>query len=244
MTEAQKVIVSQIDNEPLWWLRNCTKTQNPHWKKQGFKSPFAPFPEYRNLENGLDYLDYAFDFFKPIRDMRLAWSREQIIAQRLALGLPPEEPAGEARLRIIEKSRTMLGTWSCIGYFTHWAQTVPGTEFLFQSQTQDKAEELIEYAKILWDQQDQFLKDTYKLDRKVGDFPKDMMRWDNAARILAIPSDPDKVRMFHPTGMLMDECAFLGEFRKNLDTALPAAGEIVIALSSAGPSEFAEFVNS
>ncbi len=207
-------------------MRNATKTQNPKWLEQGFDSPYQPFPDY-------DYLDFLIDYLRPKRDMRLEWVRSQV----------PDDPKRGARERTIEKSRTMLGTWTCVAYYTHRAMTVPSQEFIFQSQTQEKAEELIDYAKILWDQQEDWLKAEFPLDRRLGDFPKDMLRFATGSRLMAIPNDPNKIRMFHPTGILMDEAAFLGEFKNNRDTAMQACSEIVY-LSSAGPSEFGEFVQS
>ena len=216
--------MSRITSDALWWLRNATKTYNPQWNEQGFESPNQPFPNY-------EYLDYLFDYLRPQAEMRLEWNRSQV----------PEDPKRGARERIIEKSRTMLGTWSCVGYFTHKAMTIPGQEFLLQSQTQEKAEELIDYAKILWHQQDDWIKAEFPLDRRLGDFPKDMIRWKSGSRIVGIPSDPDKVRSFPPTGILIDEAAWISEFKNNRDTALPACRELVM-LSSAGPSQFADFV--
>lgn len=223
--KGSQVVLDRIKQDALWWLRNATKTFNPHWQEQGFDSPYAAFPDD-------EYLDLLFDYFQPKNKQKIDWVRSQM----------PDDPKRGARLRVIEKSRTMLGTWSCVGYCTHDAQTVAGHEWLFQSQTKEKAEELVDYAKILWDMQDEYVKLEFPLDRKLSDFPMNLLRWKNGSRIVGIPSDPDKVRMFHPTGMLIDEAAFLSEFKRNLETALPACSTI-IALSSAGPSEFGDWVN-
>lgn len=233
LQEAIPAVIENIKRNPLFWLRKFTKTFNPQWKEQGFNGPFQPFPHFRNFEDGLDYLDYLFDYLKPKSEMQIPWNLERV----------PDDPAVGAYERVIEKSRTMLGTWSCIGYFTHRAMTVPGQEFIFQSQTQEKAEELIDYSKILWDQQPAWLKQAFPMARRLDDFPKDKAEWGNKSRIIAIPSDPSKVRMFHPTGMLIDEAAFISEFRRNRETALPAC-RMIVELSSAGPSEFADWANS
>ncbi len=165
--------------------------------------------------------------------MQIGWVKSQV---------PPDAKRG-AWERIIEKSRTMLGTWACVGHFTHQAMTVDGLEFIFQSQTQEKAEELISYAKILWNNQEPWLKLEFPLDRKLSDLPRDLIRWKNGSRIIGIPNDPEKIRMYHPTGMLMDEAAFMQRFQANRETAIHAC-QFIVALSSAGPSEFGDFVNA
>jgi len=224
LSEAQATILGRIKSDALWWLRNATKTYDPHWAEHGFESPYNPFPQH-------EYLDYVFDFLKPEREVSIQWVRDRL----------PADPWRGARERIIEKSRTMLGTWACVGFFTHAAITVPGREFLFQSQTAEKAEELISMAKTLWFQQDDWLKREFPLDRRLDDLPRDLIRWKNASRIVGIPSDPDKVRSYHPTGMLIDEAAFISEFKRNRETAIPAC-KVLVMLSSAGPSEFGDFI--
>lgn len=163
--------------------------------------------------------------------MQFEWNRSQV----------GPDPRFGAFQRVIKKSRTMMGTWACVGKFTHWAETVPGSDFIFQSQTAEKAEELIDYSKTLYDQQDNWIKSEFPLDRRLSDFPKDMIRWASGSRIIGIPSDPDKVRMFHPTGMFMDECRYIPDFDMNRMSALPAVGEILVMLSTAGSGQFAEF---
>jgi len=207
-------------------LRNATRTFNPQWLKQGYDGPYQPFPDH-------EYLDYLFDFLRPKKAMRFEWNRNNV----------PNDSERGSWLRIVEKSRTMLGTWGCVAHFTHAAITLPGQEFIFQSQTQDKAEELIGYAKILWDNQEPWLKAEFPLDRKLAELPKDLVRWANGSRIVGIPNDPEKIRSYHPTGLLMDEAAFMEEFRRNLETAMHAC-QFIVALSSAGPSEFGDWVNS
>ena len=50
----------------------------------------------------------------------------------------------------VEKSRDMMASWLFVGLFTHAAMTTEGIEVLFQSQKEEKAFELVEYAKILY----------------------------------------------------------------------------------------------
>ena len=52
------------------------------------------------------------------------------------------------------KSRDLMLSWLFVGFFTHDCMTTPGVEVLFQSQTEEKAAELVDYAKILYCRQD------------------------------------------------------------------------------------------
>ena len=173
------------------------------------------------------------DFLQPRERMKLEWLRNQV----------PPDPKRGAWERVIEKTRTMMGSWVCVGKITHLAMTIPGTQYLFQSQTQEKAEDLITYAKILWGQQADWLKMEFPLDRNLSDLPKDLIAWANGSQIKGIPNDPDKVRAHHPTGMLMDECRYISDFNMNRQTALPAV-RFLIMLSTCGAGEFADFKNA
>src|SRR5215469_17303223 len=53
---------------------------------------------------------------------------------------------------IIEKSRDLMISWLCVGFFTHAAMTNDQREVLFQSQREDKAAELVDYAKTLYEE--------------------------------------------------------------------------------------------
>jgi len=55
----------------------------------------------------------------------------------------------------VKKSRDLMLSWLCVGFFTHSAMVNDQREVLFQSQKEDKAAELIDYAKTLYEQQDE-----------------------------------------------------------------------------------------
>lgn len=232
--EKQAIVFEKIRRDKIFWMRKVTRTSNPHWIDQGQESPFQPFPDYRaHNPDGIDYIDLLIDFLKPRNEMIYDYNRARV----------PPDPFRGARERGIVKSRTMLGSWICVAHFVHEAMVKPGLEFLFQSQVQEKAQELIDYAKTLWREQPSWVRAEFELDRRLDDLPMDLIQFKNRSRIVAIPSDPDKVRAYHPSGMLMDECSFLDQFYKNRETALPAC-RLIVELSSAGPSEFGEFVTA
>ncbi|MGA2426674.1 MAG: hypothetical protein ABSG07_21955, partial [Terriglobales bacterium] len=61
------------------------------------------------------------------------------------------------------KSRDLMLSWLFVGHFTHDCMTHSGVEILFQSQTEEKAAELVDYAKCLYDRQDEDIKARYPL---------------------------------------------------------------------------------
>ena len=140
----------------------------------------------------------------------------------------------------VPKSRDMLVSWTLVGIFTHKAITTAGIDICFQSQKQEKANELVEYAKILYEQSDEAIKKAYPLDKKVQ--AVDQLCFANGSRIIAIPGGGDQIRSYHPWGLLMDEAAFMPEAGDSFNIAVPVCKKIVV-VSSAGPGWFAETVS-
>jgi transposase-like protein len=145
----------------------------------------------------------------------------------------------EHPLVFIAKSRNMMLSWLCVGYFAHAAMTTPGIEVLFQSQKEDKAFELVEYAKTLYDRQHAELKRAFPLTKQLKDMADGELVFANNSRIIGIPGGADQIRSYHPWGLLMDEAAFMPEAGDCYNNALPVCKRIVV-LSSAGPGWFAE----
>lgn len=141
----------------------------------------------------------------------------------------------------VEKSRDMLVSWTVVGIFTHAAMTTEGIDVIFQSQKQEKANELVEYAKILYDQSEEAIKRAYPLARKVQ--AENELAFANGSRIIAIPGGGDQIRSYHPWGLLMDEAAFMPEAGEAFDTALSVCKKIAV-VSSAGPGWFADYVSN
>lgn len=139
----------------------------------------------------------------------------------------------------IEKSRNMMLSWLCVGYFTHVAMTNPGVEVLFQSQKEEKAFELVDYAKTLYELQRPELKEAFPLARKLKAMAASELLFANGSRIFGIPGGGDQIRSYHPWGLLMDEAAFMTEAGECYDHAVSVCQKIVV-LSSAGPGWFAD----
>ncbi|HEV2987421.1 MAG TPA: hypothetical protein VG759_03195, partial [Candidatus Angelobacter sp.] len=137
----------------------------------------------------------------------------------------------------VEKSRDMMISWLCVGLFTHAAMTTAGIEVLFQSQKEDKACELVAYAKTLYNRQNDDIKDAYPL--KKGRQPANILEFAHGSRIIGIPGGGDQIRSYHPWGLFQDEAAFMPEAGEAYDHAVPVCQKIVV-VSSAGPGWFSE----
>lgn len=137
----------------------------------------------------------------------------------------------------VPKSRDLMISWAVVGYFTHQCMLNRGLEALFQSQTEDKAAELVDYAKCLYDQQDAVLRRAYPLKVSTSKQSWLELRFGNDSRIVGIPSGADKIRSYHPTSLFMDEAAFIPDAEASFNEAIPACQKIVV-VSSAGPGFF------
>lgn len=141
----------------------------------------------------------------------------------------------------IEKSRDMMISWLCVGYFTHAAMTVPGIDVAFQTQKEDKAFELVSYAKTLYERQKPELQEAFALEKSLKGMADGELLFANGSRIIGIPGGADQIRSYHPWGLLMDEAAFMPEAGDSYNNALPVSKKIVV-VSSAGPGWFADTV--
>lgn len=138
----------------------------------------------------------------------------------------------EPRL-FVPKTREMLTSWCVMVFCTNrsqWAKSF----CVVQTDSEEKAKDLIRYCRILYENQPQWLKQRHPLK---SDPSQTQMEWASGGRILAIPKGENKIRLFHPTIYVMDEAAFLPEAEACYNAAHPVAQQI-IAISSAGPGWF------
>jgi len=112
---------------------------------------------------------------------------------------------------------------------------------LFQSQKEDKAAELVDYAKTLYEEQDERLKRRFPLAKPLREQAALRIEFANGSRMTGIPEGADQIRSYHPWGLLMDEAAFQPEAGEAHDAAVPVCQKI-LAVSSAGPGWFADFL--
>ena len=92
----------------------------------------------------------------------------------------PDKPYFQPTLEVFQqepvvfvvKSRDLMLSWLTVGFFTHACMTTAGIEVLFQSQTEEKAAELISYAKCLYDNSDDDIREACPLPE-----PSDKQSW-------------------------------------------------------------------
>ena len=139
-----------------------------------------------------------------------------------------------------EKSRDMMMSWTCVAYLTLKAMTVPEREVLFQTQKEEKAKQLVKYAKHLYRQQPQWLKDAFPLSKDLDLQSELELNFRNGSRIIGIPGGADQIRSYHPWGYLNDESSFQPDAGECYNEALSAVKGKIILNSSAGPGWFAD----
>ncbi len=139
-----------------------------------------------------------------------------------------------------EKSRDMMLTWACVAYLTLKAMTRPECGVLFQTQKEDKAIQLVEYAKCLYDRQPDFLREAFPLTKPTKDQPALSLEFKHGGYISGIPGGADQIRSYHPWGYLNDESSFQPEAGECYNEALSAVKGKIIFNSSAGPGWYAD----
>lgn len=135
----------------------------------------------------------------------------------------------------IPKSREMMTSWLVCGYIAWMCQWYPYVEWILQTEKEDKAKELVNYCRILYQRQEEWMKSRVQVTTdNVTE-----LTLSNGSHILAVPKGANQVRLFNPYGYMMGEAAFLPEAQQCYDTVQPVAKQI-IAVSSAGPGWFGD----
>lgn len=140
----------------------------------------------------------------------------------------------ERRL-FVPKTRELLTSWCAMVFCTNRAQWAKSF-CVVQTDSEEKAKDLIRYCRILYENQAAWMKARHGLKT---DPSQTQIEWMSGGRILAIPKGENKIRLFHPTIYVMDEAAFLPEAEACYNSAHPVANQI-IAISSAGPGWFGD----
>ncbi len=144
------------------------------------------------------------------------------------------------RIIWIEKSRDLMVSWACVAYLTLKAMTTPECGVLFQTQKENKAIQLVEYAKCLYDRQPDFLRAAFPVTKSTKDQPALSLHFTHGGYVLGIPGGADQIRSYDPWGYFNDESSFQPEAGECYNEALPAVKGKIIFNSSAGPSWYAD----
>lgn len=139
-----------------------------------------------------------------------------------------------------EKSRDMMMTWAAVAYFTHAAQGTPQCGVLFQCQKEKKVKQLIRYAKYLYRNQPDWLRDAYPLAGPIDRQSAFELNFAHGGSIIGVPGGADQVRSYHPWGYLNDESSFQPEAGECYNEALAAVAGTIIFNSSAGPGWYSD----
>jgi hypothetical protein len=140
----------------------------------------------------------------------------------------------------VEKSRDLMISWACVGYFTMNAMVVPSRGVIFQTQKQDKVIQLIDYARYLYRNQDPRLQAAFPLSKPLDQQPANRLDFANGSYILGIPGGADQMRSYHPWGYLNDESSFQPDAGECYNEAISAVRGKIVFNSSAGPGWYAD----
>jgi len=218
--KCSKRVVSHAEGF-MYFLRNHTKTENYHAERQGVQ-PREPFP-YRpyspaelagyDIPPGRmdwDYLDWTM------------WKMLDSYEKGYNVYLP--------------KSRELITSWLTVAYIFCQCQFYPAIEAVGQSESDRKAQGLVKYANILYDNQDDELKARHPLKRGSGG-QLHKIEWANGSSFTALPQGERQTASSHPTIFFNDESAHQAGWKSTINVVKPVAKQI-LCVSSAAYSEF------
>jgi len=148
---------------------------------------------------------------------------------------------------LIEKSRDMMVSWSIVAYLTWEAMRVPYRTVIFQTLTETKVFELIDYAKQLYSGQPEWLQAAFPVVKPVADQAMNELNFQHSGRIFGLAGGnikmADMIRLYHPWGYFQDESAFIPGAIDAYEAVVGAGVKKIIMNSSAGPGPYADFKN-
>lgn len=139
-----------------------------------------------------------------------------------------------------EKSRDMMVSWGIVAFFLWQAMKFPERRVLFQTMEGEKATELVDYAKVLYGNQPDWLKEAHPLVKPADTQAAEILAFANGSEILRIPSGKGKIRFYHPWGLFNDESAFQPYAGDCYNESISAVKGKIVFNSSANPGWFAD----
>ena len=148
--------------------------------------------------------------------------------------------ASEERILWLEKSRDMMESWCCVAYLTLNAMTVPERGVLFQCKKEEKARQLVKYARCLYSRQPQWLKDAFPLAKALHSQTDLGLYFADGGYVVGIPGGADQIQSNLTWGVLNDESSFQPEAGECFNEYLSAVKGKILFNSSAGPGWYAD----
>ena len=142
----------------------------------------------------------------------------------------------------IKKSRTVMLSWVVSLYCVHEMLTKPATGVVFQSRDHDRAVHDVDCCKELYANSIPQLKDRWPLTGPLQKQSFDRFELANGSWCLGISGDPKKINSEHPSIVVLDEAALMERGADSYASALATRSRTIIALSSAEPGWFEEYV--
>ena len=139
----------------------------------------------------------------------------------------------------IEKSRTMMASWWSAAETLHYVMTRQPAKAIFWALDEARSLTLLDYARVLYEQQDNVFKKIFPLERPLDRQSYNRLELKDGGILIALPGkDPDRIRSEHPTIVIIDEAAFLENGGESFDIALSSRVPKMMCISSAAPGWF------
>jgi hypothetical protein len=142
-------------------------------------------------------------------------------------------------IMFVEKSRTMLCSWWIAAETLHWVMTRQPAKAVLWALDEARALTLLNYAKVLYAQQDAIFKSIFPLKAPLDRQAYNRLDLKEGGTLIALPGkDPDRIRSEHPTIVILDEAAFIENGAESFDIALASRVPKMACISSASPGWF------
>jgi hypothetical protein len=142
----------------------------------------------------------------------------------------------------LKKSRTVMMSWFVTLIVTHEMLTRRATGVVIQSRDEDRAVHDIDYAKELYTNSIPQLKDRWPVTGPLHKQSYNRFELANGSWAIGISGDPKKINSEHPSIVVLDEAALMERGADSCASALATNARLVIALSSAEPGWFEDYL--
>lgn len=139
---------------------------------------------------------------------------------------------------LIEKSRSVMGSWTVAGWCAWYAFNNPAKKVMFQSRDEDRSINLIHYVKTLWEQSIPELQARWGVRKHPREQAYREFELSNGSKFVGVVGDPEKVRSEHPSVYVADEAAFMEYFEDAWAVAAGSRVPKMIALSTVEEGPF------